>query len=75
MKTKYILCLLGVSLISLTSCKKDWNCNCSASIITIEAENYENITKSDAESRCSDTQDDLRSAFNNNEISCSISER
>lgn len=72
MKKKLFFSLLTISLLALTSCKKDYNCVCSAGGFSAESETYENVKKSDAESRCEDYEEDVQSV--NSSVSCSINE-
>jgi hypothetical protein len=48
--------VLGFITLASSSCKKDWNCDC-----TIEGDNYKfeinDATKSDAEEACSEVED------------------
>lgn len=56
MKLKSIFVIAAVTLISLSSCKKDYACVCSAFGLSGEAEVIENSTKKDAESRCEEIE-------------------
>lgn len=72
MKVKYILSVLAVSFLALTSCKKDYNCVCGAGGVNFDSETYYDVKKSDAESRCSDYENEAQQY--NSSITCSINE-
>lgn len=72
MKVKLILSLAVVSLLALSSCKKDYNCVCSYAGISADSELYTDVTKGDAESRCEDYEAEVQQAVSG--ISCTINE-
>lgn len=72
MKVKLILSVLAVSLLALTSCKKDYNCVCSYGGFSAESETYTDVTKSDAESRCDEYEAEVQQSASG--ITCSINE-
>jgi len=55
MKKVILFCGLGLFLFSFTSCKKDWNCDCTVSSILVEI-NINGATKGDATEICDETQ-------------------
>lgn len=57
-----------------TSCKKDYNCTCKYGSVTYDGELYKGVSKSDTESRCSHYEQEVREAFDNNEINCTVNE-
>lgn len=46
------LMILGVGLLALASCKKDWTCTCTSSIGGSESSTISDMTKSDAKVEC-----------------------
>lgn len=54
MKTKLLFVGLLLGAASLTSCKKDWTCECTTSVngVSTTASSTMNATKSDAEEAC-----------------------
>ena len=73
MKVKLILSVAAISLLALTSCKKDWNCTCKSGGFSVDAEMYEDETKKNAESKCADYEEDAQASFGSG-VSCSINE-
>ncbi len=57
MKTKMILFAVLIAGATMSSCKKDYACVCSAYGFSVEAEIIEDSSKKDAESRCDEIED------------------
>lgn len=50
---KVLLFVAVVAVAGLTSCKKDWACECTYSgVTTSTTEGYSKLTKKDAEAKC-----------------------
>jgi hypothetical protein len=73
MKIKLILGVITIALLSLTSCKKDYNCVCKAGVFSVDAETYQQVTKNDAEERCTDYEAEAKETFGSG-VTCSINE-
>lgn len=73
MKITKMLGVLTISLIALSSCKKDYDCMCEAGGIGVDAETYENVTKVDAEEKCDDYEEEVKEDISN-DITCSVNE-
>lgn len=55
MKGKFMFALAAVGMLALTSCKKDWNCDCEYTVdgTTLEGGvEIQDASKSDAEDTC-----------------------
>jgi hypothetical protein len=72
MKAKLILSALAVSLLALSSCKKDYNCNCSIGGFSGDGEKYYDVTKGDAESKCEEYEADAQAI--NSSFTCKVVE-
>lgn len=57
----------------LVSCKKDYNCVCSAYGWSSVADTFNNHSKKDAESKCEDIEKDLKQS--SSAINCSIEKK
>ncbi len=73
MKTLKIFALASFAVAVLASCKKDYTCNCTVSGFTAVAETYTSVSKSDAESKCSDFEADAQEDFAG--VTCSIAKK
>lgn len=51
MKKLLTFAVVGVAVVSMTSCKKDWNCDCTVSGVTTTSV-IPDSNKSDAEEAC-----------------------
>lgn len=70
---KKIIVTLIVGLVVLSSCKRDWACNCSSGGSTTQIESYSGLKKKDAEVKCADVQKDFEE-FNAN-LSCEVEKK
>lgn len=73
MKVKLILSVFAISLLTLTSCKKDYNCTCSSGGVSVDSETYYGVKKSEAESNCENYESDVQQY--NSSITCAINEK
>ncbi len=73
MKKRVVFFLAVGSIVTLAACKKDYNCTCKSGSFAIDAETYEEVTKSDAESKCSDYEEDVQNSGGSG-VTCSINE-
>jgi hypothetical protein len=53
MKRFATICAIALGVFSMTSCKKDWTCTCTAAGLAGTPITIANATKSDAEDACS----------------------
>ncbi len=51
-KLSFLLGVLFVASLSLTSCKKDWNCDCTVDGETETIATYTDVNKGDAKDAC-----------------------
>lgn len=73
MKFKNVLFILGLAVITLASCKKDWNCTCSnVPVLGSTTTQHNDMNRMDANSECQANED----TFHDNGLTgveCSIS--
>lgn len=70
MKKITLLTILSIILLGVTSCVKDWQCECTDGTSTNVVETYPNTKLLDAKKVCDGRQSDLRTL--NSNISCKI---
>lgn len=71
MKTVGLILFTGMMILS--SCKKDWSCNCTNGNGAVPIESYSGLTKKDAQSKCDNVQKDFQE-FNAN-LTCEIEKK
>jgi len=73
MKNKAAIALMGIGLLFMTSCKKDWNCVCNNVPIigTVTTEHLE-MNRIDATEEC-DAREENYHENSLNGVSCSVS--
>ena len=70
---KKVLFVAGVALLSLASCKKDYTCSCSSTVINFSYDDQVfNGTKEDAQNLCDAREITLTSTSGSTNIACEL---
>jgi hypothetical protein len=76
MKTKLFFAAAAVAVLSLSSCKKDYTCDCDVTVLGMTQEATTDIldsSKDDAETACDDIEAQANTALS--EATCTLSEK
>ncbi len=75
MKTKLLLMIATVGILSFSSCKKDYECECTwptnPGYYDSDVYTYSNVTKGDAEDACDENVEQLTSLYGSG-VSCEL---